>query len=76
MTGKRYIGSTSDLERRLAEHNRGKTTSTRYARGSWKLIYSERYETSGEALAREKVIKSYKGGEALKKLLKAGLVQW
>ena len=74
LSNRRYIGCTSDLEKRLAEHNRRKTTSTRYAKGNWKLIYSEQYETYSEALAREKMIKSYKGGEALKKLLNAGLV--
>ena len=74
LSNRRYIGSTSDLERRLTEHNRGKTTSTRYAKGTWKLIYSEQHKTFSEALAREKMIKSYKGGEALKKLLTAGLV--
>jgi len=74
LTGKRYIGSTENLERRLKEHNRGNTRSTRYAEGQWSVMYTEQFATYGEARRRELVIKSYKGGEALKKLLTAGLV--
>lgn len=68
-SGRRYIGSTEDLERRLSEHNNGKTFSTRYAKGLWKLVHSEQFDTREQALNRERMIKSYKGGEALKKLL-------
>ena len=72
ITGKRYIGSTNDLVRRLSEHNRGHTKSTRQ-KGVWEVIYTEEYAESLEASRREKQIKSYKGGNGFKKLI-AGLV--
>lgn len=69
-SGRHYIGSTSDIIRRLEEHNRGQTFSTRYGKNNWELVYSEGYESVLEAKKRERQIKSYKGGEAFKKLLR------
>ncbi len=67
-TSRYYIGSTNNLKRRLFEHNSGKTKSL------WKhvpleIIYSEVYTGKTDALGCEKQIKSYKSGEAFKKLL-------
>ena len=39
----------------------------------WKVIYKEEFQTASEAKLREKIIKSYKGGNAFKKLI-AGIV--
>ncbi|HKZ50160.1 MAG TPA: GIY-YIG nuclease family protein, partial [Dehalococcoidia bacterium] len=39
-----YTGSTNDLQRRLAEHQRGKNRYTRYA-GPFELVYSETHAT-------------------------------
>ncbi len=47
-----YVGWTTDLERRLAEHDAG--TGARSTRGrTWRLLYAERYVTRGEAMSRE-----------------------
>jgi len=59
---------TISVEKRLKEHNSGKTTSTR-KRGPWKLIFTEIQPDRQTAWKREKQIKSYKGGEAFKKLI-------
>lgn len=67
ISGKFYIGSTNDLIRRLAEHNRGQTKSTK-REGKWVVVYKEEFKTSIEAKRRERMIKSYKGGNAFKKL--------
>ena len=67
-TGKHYIGYTQDLNRRLSEHNKGKTKSTK-DRGPFRVILSERFNKRNEAYKREQQIKSYKGGEAFKKLI-------
>lgn len=64
---KYYIGSTNDLTRRLVEHNRGQNTSTKY-RKPFKLKYQEEFANISEAKRREKIIKSYKGGNAFKNL--------
>jgi len=62
------IGSCSNLENRLKQHNNGKTRSTKSAT-PWILVYREFFDTRHEAYKREKQIKSYKGGEAFRKLL-------
>lgn len=62
-----YIGSTKDIKKRIEEHNSGKTISLRN-RIPLKLVYSEEFTSRTEAFRREKKIKSYKGGEAFKKL--------
>ena len=63
-----YIGYTSDLTKRLRAHNAGKTRSLRH-RLLLALIYWETYSKKGEAKLRELQIKSWKGGEAFKKLI-------
>ena len=63
-----YIGSCKDVEARLNFHNSGLQRSTR-SRIPFKLIYSEMFRSKSIALKREKQIKSYKGGEAFKKLI-------
>ena len=62
---KRYIGFTSDLERRILEHNSGLVKSTRN-RKPLELIYTEEFENKKIAMAREKFFKSGKGREFLK----------
>ncbi|MDP2632055.1 MAG: GIY-YIG nuclease family protein [Candidatus Uhrbacteria bacterium] len=51
-----YIGTTEDVNTRLAQHNAGKTRSTKpYC--PWRQIYSETFEDKSEALRRERQIK-------------------
>lgn len=66
-----YIGQTSNLNRRLAEHTAGrdKTSFTSRFDGGWVLIYKEEVSTSLEALAREKYLKSYRGRQYIKALI-------
>ncbi|MBI5778778.1 MAG: GIY-YIG nuclease family protein [Planctomycetes bacterium] len=51
-----YLGSTSDLKRRLAEHNRGQVFSTK-SRILFELIYYEAYKSEKDARIREKNLK-------------------
>ncbi len=53
---KYYTGQTIDLERRLEEHNRGKTAFMSSGR-PWTLIYSREFETRKEAIHHESEIK-------------------
>jgi putative endonuclease len=55
-TGRFYIGCTSDLARRLVEHNAGKTRSLRGAIPV-SLVYEERYETLVEARRRSAILR-------------------
>ena len=67
-SGKHYTGQTSDLEKRIIAHNNGLSPYTRN-RGPWKLIYSEQFETRGQAMKRENFLKSGKGREFINNLL-------
>jgi len=64
-----YIGSTSNVEARVKYHNAGLQRSTR-SRIPFKLVLFEMFETKNEALLREKQIKSWKGGNEFKKLIR------
>lgn len=47
-----YVGWTTDLDRRLAEHNSG--GGARFTRGNkWSLLYAERHISRHEAMSRE-----------------------
>ena len=63
--GRIYVGFTEDIERRIKEHNSGKTTSTKGYR-PWELIYYENCEERLEARNREKYLKSGIGKEFIK----------
>lgn len=63
-----YIGISKDLNKRLQDHNKGKTRSTKN-RKPFVLVYSEEYENYSLARIREKEIKSYKGGSKFKELI-------
>ena len=63
-----YKGSTSNLKKRIPEHNRGKNFSTApYV--PFKLIYYEAYLLKSDAEAREKYLKTSMGKRVLKKQL-------
>ena len=68
--GKIYIGQTSNLQRRLEQHNDPDCKLTLYTKrhpGPWKLVYYETYRTRAMAMKREKQLKSGKGREWLHK---------
>lgn len=60
-----YVGMTSDIERRVKEHNSGKTKSTKGYR-PWRLFFFEEYLDRVEARTREKYLKSGIGKEFIK----------
>lgn len=64
-----YTGYTSDLRKRLSEHQNGYTDSTRH-RGPWKLIYYEASLSIEDAIAREKYLKSGMGKRYIRNRLK------
>ncbi|QLH32318.1 MAG: GIY-YIG nuclease family protein [Cyclobacteriaceae bacterium] len=69
--GKIYVGMSQDIDRRLAEHNSGKSKFTS-GHLPWKLVYSEACDTSIEARSREKYFKSAAGKKALAKIMATG----
>jgi len=54
--GTTYIGYTEDLERRIKEHNQGKTKSIKH-KIPYKLVYKEEFELKSEARKREIILK-------------------
>jgi len=56
-----YIGTTSDLRRRIEEHNQGLSLSTKNKR-PWLLIYCEIYRSRKDAMERERKLKKHKMG--------------
>jgi putative endonuclease len=54
-----YIGATVDLERRLEQHNTGRSPSTKSGL-PWELVFSQQFETAKLALAQERKLKSMK----------------
>jgi len=57
--GKSYTGMTSNLERRIREHNSGHTKSTKNR--IWIIVYMEEVKERLHARKREKYLKSAAG---------------
>ena len=64
-SGRLYTGCTSDLRKRLTEHNTGKAGYTRYS-GPYELIYYEGCLNISDAKMREKYLKTGMGKRYLK----------
>jgi putative endonuclease len=58
--GNRYVGSTDSVEKRLKEHNSGRSRYTA-SRKPWVLVYQESLSTRTEAIKRELFLKSGQG---------------
>ena len=68
--GRRYIGVTEDVERRLAQHNQGVSKWTK-GRGPWRLEWTSTPRTLGEARKLENQMKRQKGGRGLDRIFQA-----
>lgn len=55
--GRYYTGYTTDLERRLKEHQLGKGAKFTRSFGAQKILYSESFSEKSQALKREAQIK-------------------
>ncbi len=64
-----YIGYTSNLQQRLLSHNtlaqKGWTIKYR----PWILVHTEQFNSKGEALKREKQLKTAKGREQIRSII-------
>ena len=72
--GQLYIGQTSDLQARLADHNRTDETEGKFTRknGPWRLAWSEMHPTRSASMRREREIKDMKSARWIReKLIKA-----
>lgn len=55
--GSLYTGYTTDVERRLEEHNAGEGAKYTRGRTPVSLVHTERFETRSKAMSREYAIK-------------------
>jgi putative endonuclease len=60
-----YVGMTENVQRRLQEHNSGKTKSTKGYK-PWVLVFTEEFDSRELAREREKYLKSGIGKEKIK----------
>ena len=60
-----YIGVTTDLVNRLAEHRAGKVTHTSKYQIN-RLIFVEPHDTAPDAIAREKQLKGWRRARRLR----------
>ncbi len=61
-----YYGCTNNLQRRLQEHNLGKSKYTKFIR-PLKLVYFEKFKDLKKARKREKFFKSGQGRNFIKR---------
>jgi putative endonuclease len=69
-SGRYYVGSTNDLERRVSEHVRSHSLATR-GRGPWTAVYKENFPSLLEARRRELQIKRWKSAKLISELIGA-----
>jgi len=67
-SGKKYIGITNDLERRLHEHRSGRTKGGQLT-APFILIHTEKFSDYPSARTKEKFFKSGQGREWMKQNL-------
>ena len=60
-----YTGTTTDISRRIREHNSGKGGSYTRVRQPVKLVHEETCSTRSQALKREYLIKSWRRDKKL-----------
>jgi len=67
--GRYYIGSTNNLERRLSEHNSGKTKSLKYLY-PLRLVFEKACESRIEARKIESKLKKFKSRIIIETIIK------
>ena len=67
--GRLYKGLTGDVDKRLAQHNKGENRSTKGFR-PWKLVFQKSFPTREEARKYEVYLKSGSGREELKRKIR------
>ena len=67
--GSYYVGSTQNLNDRIARHNQGRSKYTKTKR-PWNLIYSEEHPDRSSAVRREEQIKRRKSKDFIETLVR------
>ena len=69
-----YIGSTNNLERRIEEHNTGKSTYTKLTR-PFKLMYSQEFDSLKDAHTIELKLKKLKSRTIIEKIIDEQIIK-
>ncbi len=72
--GRYYVGSTNNIERRLREHNSGKTISLKHLR-PLTLVFKQTYAHLEDAKKIEQKLKKAKSRNILKKIIQEGRIR-
>jgi putative endonuclease len=67
--GTLYVGVTSQLAARVWQHRRGTGSEFCNEYGLTRLVYAERHDSIGDAIAREKAIKAWKRNWKLRQIM-------
>ena len=75
--GKKYTGSTNNLQERLEMHNstdsqKAKFHRTTFKKGPWKLIFFKNFKTRKETLKFERFLKTGVGRKWLERARRGG----
>ena len=73
-SGKYYIGSTADLDRRVRQHQNKNTYSTKRL-GKLDLIFSQEYHSLSDARSIERKLKKLKRRDYIEKIIKEGEIR-
>ncbi len=70
--GRYYVGSTTDIERRMKQHYSNHTSTTKRM-GKVKLVLQQEFESIEKARVAESIIKSWKRKDFIKKVIDDGI---
>jgi len=73
-TGTYYVGSTTDLKRRIRQHSTGHTQTTRKMK-SFRLVLSQRYNSLALARKVERRVKRMKRKDYIVKIVADGYIE-
>jgi putative endonuclease len=74
-SGQYYVGSTGDLDKRLIQHSRGQTHTTK-KNGSFQLMFSQQLPTLALARTAEKRIKSWRRRDYIERIIREGRINF
>ena len=73
-SGRYYVGSATDVNKRVDEHNRGQMRSTK-AFCPFELVFKQGFETYAQARGIEARLKKYKRKDFLEKIIRDGRIK-
>ena len=73
-TGRFYVGSTSDIKRRIGQHASGHTQTTRNM-DEPTMVFTQEYNSLGVARRVEKKIKALKRKDYVEKIVAEGYIR-